>query len=77
MTTTVRNQLNGPYRELSKRILDGSGATLDDVISEHEEFYQTLENRILDVEDKLALLAPSAHPINHPLPTAHSHTRSI
>ena len=78
MSSALRTQLIGPYRELSQRIMDGSGSTLQAVITEHEEFYQLLENRILGVEDKLAQQGSSPSPTNQPQPPiSSSRTRSI
>ena len=64
MTTRVGNQLNGPFRDLSKSILDLSGANLQDVVTNHEQFHQVQHKRLLDVQINLAKLAPSSTDLN-------------
>ena len=77
MTSDVKKQLNGAFRDLSKSLFDCSGANLQAVLTNHEQFHQTQEKRILDVQINLARLASSSTVVVTSVASVSTRTRSV
>ena len=72
MMTSVDNQLQNAYRELSDSILNLSGTNAEEVITKHEHFRQTQHKNLVNVQVNLANLAKDDS-VNNPT-TSHSNT---
>ena len=66
MLSKVQVQLQTTYGELSKSILTLSGADFDEDVKKHEDFRQLEQKRFLDVQVKLAKLAPDSSQAKSP-----------
>ena len=75
MMNNVAVQLDAPYNELSRAILNLSLSDTETVISEHESFRQNQQKRLVVVKVRLAQLAKDASELTPP-PASCSRTHS-
>ena len=77
MVDEVGKQLSGEFRELSKQILDSSGNKCEEVADGFEQFHQTQEKQILDIQLNLVKCAPTVNSLTPATPSIQPRSRSI
>ena len=77
MVEEVGKQLGGEFRNLSKQIVDSSGEKFEQITDEFEQFHQTQEKQILDIQLNLANNAPAVNSATAAAPSVQPRSRSI